>query len=43
VKTNACGSCGTTNLADDTALCGACADDAWDRWLDRHDDIGADD
>lgn len=42
MKTNECGSCGTTNLEDDTALCGGCADDAWDRWLDRHDDIGRD-
>lgn len=24
-------------------LCGKCADEAWDRWLDRHDDIGPED
>lgn len=41
-EANRCGSCGTPELADDTDLCGRCADEAWDRWLDRHDDVGAD-
>jgi hypothetical protein len=40
---NACDSCGTPDLEADAALCGCCADREWDRWLDKHDDIGVED
>lgn len=39
---NRCDACGSTDVDSRQALCYPCADRIWDRWLDRHDDIGAD-
>jgi hypothetical protein len=43
---NACDSCGNPTPPDFGAFCGIdhCveAERQWDRWLDRHDDIGPD-
>lgn len=39
---NRCDACHRPLPADAGGLCGSCAADAWDRWFDRHDDIGPD-
>lgn len=41
-RAESCDGCGRC-IADGSALCGKCADEAWDReYFDRHDDIGPD-
>lgn len=41
--TNRCDGCGVELADPKQALCTPCANDHWDRWHDRHDDIGPED